>query len=128
MSSAKKAVVSEIPLIWEEPERTVQKRLVIWLPGFGGTKEAVQPYLVDLAARGFVALSYDPYQHGERRIESQEELRARVVGNIRRHFWPILTRTAEEVSTVVDWALAELDIAGTVGMGGISMGDRKSVV
>jgi len=42
--------VGDIPLAWVEPEAAQRRTLVIWLPGFSGTKEAMQPYLVDLAA------------------------------------------------------------------------------
>lgn len=122
-----KATVAGIPLLWVEPEQSAAKKLVIWLPGFSGTKEAMEPYLADLAAAGFVALSFDPVQHGERRIEPQEQLRARVRANIRRYFWPILAQTAEETSIVIDWALAHLGVAETVGMGGISMGGDIAV-
>ena len=122
-----KATVASIPLIWVEPERSATTKLVIWLPGFSGTKEAMEPYLTALAAAGFVALSFDPVQHGERRIESQEQLRTRVRGNIRRYFWPILAQTAEETSIVIDWALAHLGVAESVGMGGISMGGDIAV-
>ncbi len=117
----------DIPLVWMEPETTETRTLVIWLPGFSGTKEAMQPYLADLAAAGFVALSFDPYQHGERRVESLDELRARVRGNIRRHFWPILARTAEDVPRVIDWAVRRLGVAEMAGMGGISAGGDTSV-
>ena len=122
-----RVTVAQIPLIWLEPEQVEERRLVIWLPGFGGTKEAMEPYLADLAKVGFVALSFDPFQHGERRIESQEALRARVVGNIRRYFWPILAQTAEETPTIIDWAITKLAVAETVGIGGISMGGDISV-
>ena len=119
--------VGDIPLVWVEPEAAQRRTLVIWLPGFSGTKEAMRPYLVDLAAAGFVALSFDPYQHGERRIESLDELRERVRGNIRRYFWPILARTAEDVPRVVDWAVRHLGVAAVAGMGGISAGGDTSV-
>ena len=119
--------VGDIPLAWVEPETAPRRTLVIWLPGFSGTKEAMQPYLVDLAAAGFVALSFDPYQHGERRIESLDELRQRVRGNIRRYFWPILARTAEDVPRVIDWAVRHLGVAEVAGMGGISAGGDTSV-
>lgn len=122
-----KATVAEIPLIWREPEQTTARKLVIWLPGFSGAKEAMEPYLADLAAAGFVALSFDPYQHGERRIETQEELRTRIRGNIRRYFWPILAQTAEETPIIINWAIAHLGVAETVGMGGISMGGDIAV-
>ncbi|MEM7539880.1 MAG: alpha/beta fold hydrolase [Chloroflexota bacterium] len=122
-----KTIISNIPTIWIEPENTVQKKIVIWLPGFSGTKEAMEPQLRDLAKAGFIGLSFDPHQHGERQIESLDELRARVVGNIRRYFWPILAQTAEEVPTIIDWAMAELGVDSAVGMGGISMGGDISV-
>lgn len=124
----KRAVVDHIPLVWREPEaETARPELAIWLPGFGGTKESAAPQLHALAAAGFVALSYDPWQHGERRMETQAELVARVVGNIRRHFWPILTLTAEEVARVIDWAQQDLGVGARVRMGGISMGGDISV-
>ncbi len=122
-----KATIADIPLIWCEPEQTAARKLVIWLPGFSGTKEAMAPYLAALAAAGFVALSFDPVQHGERRIETQDELRTRVRGNIRRYFWPILAQTAEETPSVIDWALAHLRVEKRVGMGGISMGGDIAV-
>lgn len=120
-------IVNDIPLIWMAPEQSTGRTLAIWLPGFGGTKEGVEPQLRDLAEAGFVALSYDPWQHGERRIETPQELGERVRSNIRRHFWPILTRTAEEPSQIIDWATAKLGVAADVCMGGISMGGDIAV-
>jgi len=114
-------------LIWAEPRAEGQRKLVIWLPGFSGEKEALIPQLQELADQGYVALSYDPYQHGQRRIETNDELRVRIHGNIRRYFWPILGRTATDASTVVDWAIEHLSVASQVGMGGISMGGDVSV-
>lgn len=117
-----------IPLLWCEPEaRTEVRQLVIWLPGFAGSKEAMIPYLQDLAEVGFVGASFDPFQHGARRIESQEHLQSRVVGNIRRWFWPILHQTAREVSQVLDWSAAHLQVEPTCGLGGISMGGDIAV-
>ena len=122
-----KGWAGDIPVAWIEPERAERRTLVIWLPGFSGTKEKMEPYLADLAAAGFVALGYDPHQHGERMIETLDELRARIKGNIRRHFWPILARTAEDVTQVIDWAVERLGVGARVGMGGISAGGDASV-
>ena len=127
MLQVNKSVVAGIPLIWVEPESAATRKLVIWLPGFSGAKEGVESHLHDLAAAGFVGLSFDPYQHGERRIEPLETLRERVRGNIRRYFWPILAHTAEEAPTVIDWAMQTLGVTPQVGMGGISMGGDISV-
>jgi len=114
--------VGDIPLVWLEPQSGKGSTLVIWLPGFSGTKESVEPQLRDLAQAGFTALSYDPWQHGERRIETQDELCQRILSNIRSHFWPILAHTAEESSQIIDWAVESLGVAPEVRMGGISMG------
>ena len=122
------AQVNAIPLLWCEPDPwTEVRQLVIWLPGFSGHKEAIIPYLQDLAEVGFVAASFDPFQHGARRIESQEALQSRVVGNIRRWFWPILHQTATEVSQVLDWCVAQLQVETACGLGGISMGGDIAV-
>ncbi len=123
----RRARVGDLPLLWAEPAAGAPRRLVIWLPGFSGTKEGVLPQLQDLAAAGFVGLSFDPREHGERSAEGVEALRARVRGNIRRHFWPILAQTALETPPVIDWAIAELGVEPTVGMGGISMGGDISI-
>ncbi|MEQ2006567.1 MAG: prolyl oligopeptidase family serine peptidase [Limisphaerales bacterium] len=121
------AMVGEIPVLVIAPKETKGRPLVIWLTGFSGQKESVEAPLRELAKRGFVALSFDPYQHGERRIESREDLVKRVRGNIRRYFWPILARTAEETPKVIDWAVKTLGVRPEVGMGGISMGGDIAV-
>lgn len=119
--------VGHIPIIWIAPPQTELRRLVIWLPGFSGNKESTLPYLYDLARHGYVALSYDPYQHGERMSETVEELRARVRGNVRRYFWPILACSAADAAIMIEWAIESLEISGEVGMGGISMGGDIAV-
>jgi dienelactone hydrolase len=119
--------VGQIPVLVIAPPDTRKRHLVIWLTGFSGSKESVEPQLRDLAKHGFVALSFDPYQHGERRIEPNPELVSRVRGNIRRYFWPILARTAEETPRIIDWAVRELGVRREVGMGGVSMGGDIAV-
>ncbi len=120
--------VQGIPLLWCEPHsRTEISGLVIWLPGFSGCKEAMTPCLQELAQIGLVAVSFDPFQHGARRIESQEALRNRVAGNVRRWFWPILYQTATEVSLILDWCAARVQGEPACGVGGISMGGDISL-
>jgi uncharacterized protein len=86
--------VDHIPVIWVEPENLSEPaRLIIWLDGLTGHKERMKPYLADLATAGFVTLSFDTFQHGERAAERPEEFIARIAGNYRRHYWPILGQT-----------------------------------
>lgn len=128
-----RANANGIPLLWREPSTldesnpVVPRRLVIWLPGFSGSKENCEPQLEELSAAGFVALAFDPLQHGERREQSNEELGARILSNIRRHFWPILSHTSRDVSVIIDWAIENLKIEPRIGMGGVSMGGDIAV-
>ncbi|WP_135549685.1 prolyl oligopeptidase family serine peptidase [Paenibacillus cymbidii] len=114
--------IDGIPAIWREPSDGPGRDLVVWLPGFSGRKEDTVAQLDAFAAAGFHALSFDPVQHGERATETREALAARVVGNIRRHFWPILALTAEEFPRVIDGARERIGFGGNVMAGGISMG------
>ena len=122
-----RAKVGEVPILVIAPRETKGRPLVIWLTGFSGQKESVEVQLREFAKKGFVALSFDPHQHGERRIETKEELVKRVRGNIRRFFWPILAKSAEETPQVIDWAVKTLGVRSEVGIGGISMGGDISV-
>ncbi len=116
-----------IPLIYLQPENNDRGKLVIWLTGFSGSKESCRAHLKALATLGYTALSFDPWQHGERMLADVDELRARVRGNIRRYFWPILAETAREVPRIIDWGLAQFSVDEQVGIGGISMGGDISV-
>jgi dienelactone hydrolase len=109
------------------PPDTKGRTLILWYPGFSGTKEGTEGQLRQFAERGYVAISPEVFQHGERRIEPQATLPTRVRGNIRRYFWPILAKTAEEVPPVIDWAIKELGVRPEVGIGGTSMGGDISV-
>ncbi|MFC1997773.1 alpha/beta hydrolase [Chloroflexota bacterium] len=120
--------VDQIPVLWFEPltERP-ERQLIILLPGLSSTKESMTPYLEELAAEGFVALSFDPWQHGERGTETQAELGARVFGNFRRHMWPILGQSTLDSLRVIDWAVEEFQVKPPIFMGGISMGGDIAV-
>ncbi|MCD9024107.1 dienelactone hydrolase family protein [Cohnella silvisoli] len=117
-------IVDFIPVIWREPlePRTGRSNLAIWLNGFTGAKEDVAPFLEQLAAAGYVAVSFDLYQHGERLMEPQEVMVRRVGGNRRKYFWEVLGRTAEDFPRVIDWAFARFGNFGGVAVGGVSMG------
>ncbi|MCL4862689.1 MAG: hypothetical protein KJZ93_24970 [Caldilineaceae bacterium] len=127
--------VAGIPVLWAEPGKGSQRKLVIWLPGFTDEKESVKAHLADLAAAGFVALSFDPVDHGERSHRSTRPItdptsgrfHSVTDGKLYRHFWSILAETAEEVALIIDWAVEKLGVAPAVGMGGISMGGDIAV-
>ena len=127
MQEIQQASVDDIPLVYLRPDNDDRSKLVIWLTGFSGDKMSCRPQLESLAALGFTALSFDPWQHGERMLADVDELRQRIHGNIRRYFWPILAKTTREVPLVIDWALAQFAVDEQIGIGGISMGGDISV-
>jgi dienelactone hydrolase len=124
------AFVEQIPVIWVNPEQAQSAHLAIWLPGLTGSKDQMVPFLQELARAGFVALSFDPYQHGERGSETAQQLGSRVFGNFRHWMWPILGQSALDALLVIDWAFAHFQsmLLPSVAIGGISMGGDISVV
>ncbi len=118
--------VGDVPVLWCMPAAPAE-HLAIWLPGLGGDRQGLRPQLRDLAAAGFVAVGCDPADHGARALEPREAMVARVVGNKRRYFWPILAQTAQDVSAVIDWAQAQLGVHGSAVIGGVSMGGDIAV-
>jgi hypothetical protein len=102
--------IDGIPVLWEMPAADARRQLAIWLPGFTSRKEDVHRYLRELVAAGYIALSFDPVDHGERSRTAEGEVFARENGSFRdpatgkayRHFWAIMAETAEEVPAVID--------------------------
>jgi dienelactone hydrolase len=127
--------VVDIPILWVEPTQVQNRKLVIWLPGFTSAKEAVRDHLGELAAAGYVALSFDPVDHGERsRTGTEAEIEpnsgsfiAQTDGKLYRHFWSIEAETAAEVPHIIDWVITHLAVEPPFGMGGISMGGDIAV-
>ncbi|MFT4269626.1 MAG: hypothetical protein QM578_01315 [Pantoea sp.] len=115
-----------VPIIVNRPKEKAQ-RLFLHLPAFGQAKEDTKPVLDHLAAKGFMAISLDTWQQGERSHEGRDQLTARVFGNFCRNMWPILGQTTLDVSRVIDWALAEFDLAPSVIVSGLSMGGDIAV-
>jgi dienelactone hydrolase len=115
--------VDHIPVICVSPSpRRTHAPLALWMPALGTNKEWVVPFLDELASAGFIAVSFDPWQHGERATETSEQIRDRVYGDFRRHMWPILGQTTLDALRVIDWAIDTLDAGPDVVAGGVSMG------
>lgn len=123
-----KTRVGDIPVVWVEPEASRDVRqLVVFLPHLGGTKETVIDALYDLAADGLIAVSFDPWQHGERTRESREELLRRVFSAFRQEMWPILGQTTLDTLRILDWATSALRVTPDFRIGGLSMGGDVAV-
>ena len=79
MQTTQRETVDDIPLIYLRPDGKDRGKLVIWLTGFSGDKTSCQTQLTALTALGYTALSFDPWQHGERMIADVDELREQEV-------------------------------------------------
>jgi dienelactone hydrolase len=125
------ATVDGIPIRWVAYDRTADSaapRIALWIPFLGGTKETVLPVLERLAGAGFFAVSFDPWQHGERSVESPEHLRDRLLGAFRRDMWPVIGQSTLDAMWVLDWVIAHHEVStGGVVAGGFSMGGDIAV-
>jgi len=120
--------VDHIPVFWLEPQNPQPvRRLAIFLTGLSGAKESTLPYLTDLVEAGWVALSFDNWEHGERTSLTSEQIVQRAFGNFRRYMWVNIGQTALDALRVIDWAIANLDVETRVCMGGLSMGGDISI-
>jgi uncharacterized protein len=119
--------IEHIPAIWVQRESEQPARLAIWLPGLTGSKDQMVPFLQDLAGAGFLALSYDPWQHGERGNESGPQLATRVFSNFRHWMWPTMGQSALDSLRIMDWAFSHFSLKPEVFMGGVSMGGDIAV-
>ena len=124
----RKTRIGDVPVLWVEPAASAGKReLILFLPSFGGSKEQVLDQLQDLASRGFVGMSFDPPEHGERGAESPKELFTRVFSSFRRYMWPILGQTTLDCLRVIEWATSSLEVDSRIRLGGLSMGGDVAV-
>ncbi len=116
--------VDHIPLLWITPNKRQQPtRLAIWLPGGTRTKEDTLPYLEQLASAGFLAMSFDPWRHGERGTgETPEQMFAIAMDDFPNTIWPILGQSSLDVLKVIDWVSSEYAITPPVCIGGLSLG------
>jgi dienelactone hydrolase len=121
--------IDHIPLVWITPNLQQQAaKLAIWLPYGTGTKEDMFPYLEQLASVGFLAMSFDPWQHGERGTGMPpEQMFTMAMGDFPNTIWPIIGQSALDVLKVIDWAMTEYTITLPVCIGGISLGGDIAV-
>src|SRR5262249_12205166 len=94
--------VDGIPVRWMEP--TNEAGVGGWVRHLAGSTEQTKPMLRRLAARGLLAVSFDPPDHGRRFAGSERrELVRDVLGSFRRRMWPLLGLTVLECVRVLDW-------------------------
>jgi dienelactone hydrolase len=114
--------IDNIPVAVCLPAGEPRGKLAVWLPYLGGDRHTVLHELKMLANAGYVAISLDPWLHGERKDNSKASLRTRVLKDFRAVMWPILGYTTLDTFRIIDWAIREYSLAGDVVAGGVSAG------
>jgi dienelactone hydrolase len=128
-TSAATTHVDHIPTLWITPkERQPPTRLAIWLPWGTGTKEDTLPNLEQLASAGFLAVSFDPWYHGERGTgATPEQMFTIAMGDFPNMIWPIIGQSALDALRIIDWASAKYVITPPICIGGVSLGGDIAV-
>jgi uncharacterized protein len=117
------AEVDDIPISLCHPDQSVVKgSLAIWIPYLGGNRKTCMRELRRLSSAGYLALSIDPLQHGDRKGPKKPSLRTRVFREFRANMWPILGVTTLETYRIIDWAIETYHLSEDVAVGGVSMG------
>ncbi len=115
--------VDDVPVAVYQPNESVANgSLAVWIPYLGGNKETGIHELQQLASAGYVALSLDPWQHGDRTGTKNPSIRTRVFKDFRAIMWPILGITTLDTYRIIDWAIRTYNLKGNVVAGGVSMG------
>ena len=120
-----------VPTLLVRPERAAGRRpAVLVLHGTGGSKEAMRPWLDDLARRGFIGAAIDARYHGERAggAKGAEAYNAAIVRAWRARpapptEHPFYYDTCWDIWRTLDALQARDDVdPGRLGLLGISMG------
>jgi hypothetical protein len=88
-------------------ERAAGRGTVLFYHGFGGSKERVEPGLVELARAGFLAVGLDAVGHGERRLAGfdtvfADQRRDEHFEETETDFLRLIDATAAEIPSVID--------------------------
>nr|WP_319997166.1 hypothetical protein [uncultured Draconibacterium sp.] len=115
--------VTNIPIAFCRPdENRSNNSIAVWLPWLGGDKETGAKELQKLASHGYFAISIDPWLHGDRSGDLQEDVRTLVFQEFRKYMWQILGITTLDVFRVIDWAIDTFKLNKNVVASGLSMG------
>lgn len=115
--------VNEIPIAFCRPDKNKSNNsIAIWLPRLGGNRVTCIKELQKLASYGYFAISIDPWLHGDRMGNLEEDIRVLVFEQFRNYMWQILGITTMNVFQVVDWVIDSFNLNNNYATTGVSMG------
>lgn len=115
-----KSFLDGIPVCFVKPEKILG--IALWIPYLGGTCETCSNDLHAIATHNFLAISLDPWMHGERGRNRKNSIRTEALKHFRTLMWQVLGLTVLDCYKIVDWASGEFGVAENIVAGGLSMG------
>lgn len=115
-----------VAMLVVRPKDTSRRRpAVLALHGTRGRKEGMEPWLTELAGRGFVACATDARWHGELAAGDYEDAILQAYQTGKGHPW--LYETVTDTIRALDYLQTRPDVDGErIGMIGISMGGMNT--
>jgi pimeloyl-ACP methyl ester carboxylesterase len=116
--------VAQVPLLIVRPNgSSAPLPTVLWLHGFGASKEVHLPELQRLTEAGLLAVGVDAVAHGERRRVDLEQQFTGLPHDNARLFGEIVRQTAAELPLLID-SLVERGLSDPqrIAVAGVSMG------
>lgn len=77
---------------------------------------------------GYVSISFDAPEHGERGHETADQIFSRVFENFRKFMWKIIGNTAIDLGRVINWTMKKYGNNIDLTVPGLSMGGDVSIV
>jgi uncharacterized protein len=98
--------IKGIPVLVLAPEDARHRPLIIYIPGYGATKESGLSLGYRLARQGFLFLSFDPWLHGERYEARLDHADEPALGGV----YPPATGLDTGITfyTVIQWCLLDI--------------------
>lgn len=115
-----KLQLDDISLCFVKPENI--KGIALWIPYFGGTCDTCAKDLFYISKNNYVAISIDPWMHGERGKSRKPSIRTDALNHFRKVMWQVIGLTVIDSYKVIDWACEEFEIVENIVAGGLSMG------
>ena len=112
--------IDDIALCYAAPKYI--KGIALWIPYLGGNKNTGNSEIIRLYENGLLAISFDPWMHGDRYKGIKPSIRTRALKEYKAVMWTILGNSTLSAMRIIDWAFATFGKHENVVAGGLSMG------
>jgi dienelactone hydrolase len=96
--------------------------IALWIPYLGGNRGTGASEILKLSDQGSLAISFDPWMHGEKYKNNKPSIRTRALKEFRTVMWTVLGNSTLDAMRVIDWAVKRYGVQKRIVAGGLSMG------